>query len=167
MLTKRDLLRSAAMSIVSRGLMLALLSVAVITAFPSGLTVAFEGQPVEVTLPQDIHFKAPLAGVPQTATLFGDPTKAELFVQQIKIPAGFKIMPHWHPEAVRTVLVLSGTLYYANGEEWDESELKPFPTGTFFVEFVRVPHYAWAKDGEVLLQLTEIGPTGTTFVAKQ
>jgi quercetin dioxygenase-like cupin family protein len=120
-------------------------------------------QDAAVRLPQDIAFKAPFAGYPQVATLFGDPTKAELFVQQVKFPAGFKLRPHWHPESVRTIVILSGTLYYANGEEWDESKLKPFPAGTFFSEPQRVPHFAWARDGEVVLQLTGIGPTGTTM----
>jgi hypothetical protein len=44
---------------------------------------------------------------------------------QVKFPPGFKLRPHWHPEAVRTVVILSGALYYANGEQWDESKLKP------------------------------------------
>jgi len=65
---------------------------------------------------------------------------------------------------VRTVVILSGALYYANGEQWDESKLKPFPAGTFFSELPRVPHYAWGRDGEVVLQLTGIGPTGTTMI---
>jgi hypothetical protein len=83
---------------------------------------------------------------------------------QVKFPPGFKLRPHWHPEAVRTVVILSGALYYANGEQWDESKLKPFPAGTFFSELPRVPHYAWARDGEVVLQLTGIGPTGTQLI---
>ena len=154
------------MRIIAKRSALMLLSAAAIAAFltSGGLTLAFEGQGVAVTLPQDIQFKSPLARVPGVATLFGDPTKAEMFVQQVKIPAGFKLMPHWHPEAVRTVVILSGTLYYANGEQWDESKLKTFPAGTFFSEPERVPHYAWAKDGEVLLQVTAIGPTGITFI---
>ena len=154
------------MRTISKRSMLALLGAAVGAAFlTSGrLTLAFEGQGAVVTLPQDIHLKAPLAGAPGIASLFGDPTKAELFVQQIKIPAGFNLMPHWHPEAWRTVVVLSGTLYYANGQEWDESKMKAFPAGTFFAEPAGAPHYAWARDGDVLLQLTAIGPTGTTFV---
>jgi quercetin dioxygenase-like cupin family protein len=151
-----------------RRLTLALLSSAVVTAvlIPSGPTLAIEGKGVSVTLPQDIQFKSPPTGGLGVATLFGDPTKAELYVQQIKIPTGFKIMPHWHSEAARTVVVLSGTLYYANGEQWDESQLKALPVGTFFIEPGKAPHYAWAKDGEVLLQLTAIGPTGTTLVSQ-
>jgi hypothetical protein len=66
-------------------------------------------------------------------------------------------MPHWHPDEWRTAVVLSGTLYFVVGEQWDESKLKP----------PRTPHYVWAKDGEVIIQTTRMGPTGTTMIAQK
>jgi quercetin dioxygenase-like cupin family protein len=130
-------------------------------------SVAQDGTGV-LKLPNQIEFKAPLAGAgTQTAVLFGDPTKAGVFVTRIKIAPGFKLMPHWHPDEVRTVAVLSGTLYFAVGEQWDESKLKPYPAGTFYSEPPRTPHYAWAKDGEVIIQVTGIGPTGTTPIPQK
>src|SRR6266446_9688542 len=71
-----------------------------------------------VKLPQDIVFKG-LAGAPQHVTLFGDPSKPGLYVDRIKFLPGMKVMPHWHPDTVRTVLVMSGTFYFAVGEQWD------------------------------------------------
>src|SRR5262245_33282260 len=50
-------------------------------------------------------------GLPRTlhhATLFGDSSTPWLYVYRIKFAPGTKVMPHWHPDAVRTVLVLSG-----------------------------------------------------------
>jgi len=114
-----------------------------------------------VILPQDIVYKG-LPGAPQHVTLFGDSSKSGLYVDRIKFAPGMKVMPHWHPDSVRTVLVLSGTFYFAVGEQWDESQLKPYPAGTLYSEPARTPHYAWAKDGEVILQVTAIGPTGNT-----
>lgn len=114
-----------------------------------------------VKLPQDIAYKG-LPGAPQHAALFGDSSQPGLYVDRIKFLPGMKVMPHWHPDAVRTVLVLSGTLYFAVGEQWDESKLKAYPAGTLYSEPPRTPHYAWAKDGEVILQVTAIGPTGNT-----
>jgi len=35
-------------------------------------------------LPQDIEFKGPLAGAPQSAVLYGDPTKPGVFVTRVK-----------------------------------------------------------------------------------
>jgi quercetin dioxygenase-like cupin family protein len=108
-----------------------------------------------VKLPQDIAYKG-LPGGPQHVTLFGD-----------KFLPGMKVMPHWHPDTVRTVLVMSGTFYFAVGDQWDESKLKAYPAGTLYSEPAKTPHYAWAKDGEVILQVTAIGPTGNTPIQKQ
>jgi quercetin dioxygenase-like cupin family protein len=118
-----------------------------------------------VRLPDGIVFTEH-PGAPQHVTLFGDSSKPGLYVDRIKFPSGTKVMPHWHPDAVRTVLVLSGTFYFAVGEQWDESLLKPFPAGTLYSEPAKTPHYAWAKDDEVILQVTAIGPTGNTSVSR-
>ena len=77
-----------------------------------------------VKLPQDIDFKGPLAGPPQTVVLYGDPTKPGVFVSRVKFSAGWKDPPHWHPDEVRTVVVLSGTLYFGSGDKWDESKFR-------------------------------------------
>jgi len=119
-----------------------------------------------VRLPQDIVYKG-LPGAPQHVTLFGDSSKPGLYVDRIKFASGMKVMPHWHPDAVRTVLVLSGTFYFAVGEQWDESQLQAYPPGTLYSEPARTPHYAWAKDGEVILQVTAIGPTGNTPIPQE
>src|SRR6266567_3343215 len=41
-------------------------------------------------LPQDIEFKGPLTGPPQTVVLYGDPTKPGVFVSRVKFSAGWK-----------------------------------------------------------------------------
>jgi quercetin dioxygenase-like cupin family protein len=119
-----------------------------------------------VRLPQDIVYKG-LPGAPQHVTLFGDSSKPGLYVDRVKFAPGVKVMPHWHPDSVRTVLVLSGTFYFAVGEQWDESQLKAYPAGTLYSEPAGTPHYAWAKDGEVILQVTAIGPTGNTPIPQK
>jgi quercetin dioxygenase-like cupin family protein len=115
-----------------------------------------------VKLPGDIEYKAPLTPAPQVAVLYGDPTKDGVYVTRVKFPPGLKVMPHWHPDPWRTAVVLSGTLYFGVGEQWDESKMRAYPTGTFFSEPAKMPHFAWAKDGEVILQVTAMGPSGTT-----
>ena len=119
-----------------------------------------------VKLPENIEFKG-LPGAPQTAVLYGDPTKPGFFVTRVKFGQGMKGLPHWHPDEVRTVAVLSGTFYFAVGEQWDESKLTAYPAGTFFSEPPKTPHYTWAKDGEVVIQVTGIGPTGRTDIPQQ
>jgi quercetin dioxygenase-like cupin family protein len=119
-------------------------------------------------LPHEIEFKAPLTPSSlQIAVVFGDPTKAGVYVVRVKYAAGAKVMPHWHPDEVRTATVLSGTYYFAIGEQWDESKMRPYPVGSFLSEPAKTPHYAWAKDGEVIVQLTGLGPTGTTYIPQK
>jgi quercetin dioxygenase-like cupin family protein len=96
-------------------------------------------------LPQDIEFKSPLTGPPQTIVLYGDPTKPGVFVSRAKFSAGWKDPPHWHPDEVRTVVVLSGTLYFGSGDKWDESKFKAYPAGTFYSEPSKAPHFSWRR----------------------
>ena len=59
------------------------------------------------------------------------------------------------PDEVRTAVVLSGTLYFGSGDKWDESKFKAYPAGTFYSEPSKAPHFTWAKDGEVIIQVTK------------
>jgi hypothetical protein len=136
-----------------------------LVALAASLVPAFAlAEDAIIKLPQEVSYKAPLPGVPEVAVLFGDPRQSGLYVTRVKIPAGLKLVPHWHPDEVRTVVVLSGTLLHGYGDRWDESKLKPHPPGTFFSEPSKAPHFAWAKDGEVVLQITATGPTATTNI---
>lgn len=119
-----------------------------------------------VKFPDDVVYHG-LPGAPQHVTLIGNPSKPGLYVDRIKFAAGTKVMPHWHPDEARTVLVMSGTFYFAVGETFDEAKLKAYPAGTLYSEPPRTPHYAWAKDGDVILQVTAIGPTGNTPVQRR
>ena len=50
--------------------------------------------------------------------------------------------------------VLTGTFYFGRGEKWDENQFQAYPAGTFYSEPPKAPHYTWAKDGEVIIQIT-------------
>src|SRR6266536_1375697 len=128
----------------------------IVLAIVPGISVGNYAQTTHpvVKFPNDMEFKAPLSLGPQNAVLYGDPTKAGVYVQRTKLAPGLKVMPHWHPDEWRTAVVLSGTLYFGVGEQWDESKLKAYPAGTFYSEPPKTPHYVWAKDGEVILQTT-------------
>jgi quercetin dioxygenase-like cupin family protein len=133
-----------------------------------GATIGLHAQSARerfVILPDQIEWKAePFSPYPDTAILFGDPTKPGLYVIRVKLPAGFKIMPHIHPDVWRTGSVLSGTQYLGLGAKWDEAKLNAYPAGTFFTEPKDTPHFVWAKDDEVILQITGMGPTSTTMI---
>jgi hypothetical protein len=69
-----------------------------------------------IKLPNEIEFKSPVAPSNlQSAVLLGDPTKPGVYVIRIKYAAGAKVLPHWHPDEVRTATVVSGTYYFAVG----------------------------------------------------
>ena len=98
-----------------------------------------------------------------TAVLVGDPNGPGMYAERVKMPAHLRLAPHWHLDEVRMVTVLSGTLYFAFGEEFDESKLKALPAGSFFIEPKGAAHYAVTRD-EVILELHAFGPTGTRYV---
>ena len=139
----------------------------VMLAFIVGSASGAYAQSGEIKLPQEIEFKAPFrAGGPSGAVVYGDPTKPGLYVTRAKFVPGQKNMPHWHQDE-RTVVVLSGTYYFAYGEQWDETKLKALPPGTFLTEPPKAPHYNWAKDGEVILQITGYGPTSAVAIPQK
>ena len=114
------------------GLVLLLISGGVAAAHAQGAADS-----IAIT-PQDILWKAPpVSPGLETAVTFGDPTKPGPYVLRVKFPAGFKLMPHIHPDEWRTGVMLSGTYYFAVGEQWDETKLKPYPAGMFFSETKR------------------------------
>jgi len=114
--------------------------------------------------PADLDWKSnPTLHGLETAILVGNPNAPELYIQRIKIPAGTRLVPHSHPNSMRMVTVLSGTLYFAFGEKFDESKLTALPPGTFFTEPKDLPHYSMARE-EVILQFNAIGPAGTNYI---
>jgi quercetin dioxygenase-like cupin family protein len=118
--------------------------------------------------PNEVAWKAPAVSPGlDTAVICGDPSKAGVYVLRARFPAGFKLMPHFHPDEWRTAIVLSGNYYFGLGEQWDESKLKPYAAGTFLSEPKGTPHFVWAKDGEVIVQFTAMGPTAVTPVRQK
>ena len=114
-------------------------------------------------LPEDIQFPEMPPGASRTITLFGDPKAEGLYVTRTLIPHRTKTIPHFHPDS-RTITVISGVCYYGRGEEFDEDRVIPMSPGSFFTEPAGIPHYIWAKDGDVVVQTTAIGPSGTQIV---
>ncbi|MDR0704332.1 MAG: cupin domain-containing protein [Planctomycetaceae bacterium] len=130
-------------------------------------TVAQSSMPILFLSPEEIHFPPQQQNnpntVPRTVILLGDPKTEGLYVTRTLIPKGKQIIPHRHTDS-RTVVVLSGTYYYGVGEEFDVQKLVPLPPGSFLTEPAGIPHFTWAKDSDVLIQTTAIGPSGTQIV---
>ena len=116
-------------------------------------------------LPEKIVYKeTPNPGI-TSAVLYGNPKEAGIFIVRVKFAKGTKDVPHYHNDSFRTGTVMQGTLYFGTGTKFDEANLVSYPAGTFYSEPPGSPHYTWAKDEDVILQIVAMGPT-SKFNAK-
>lgn len=88
--------------------------------------------------------------------LYGDPKMPGPFIFRAKMPSGYKLPPHTHPDE-RIVTVLKGTYWSGVGERYDPMKMKEFQAGAFYITKAKVPHYAWART-EVIIQEMGTGP---------
>jgi quercetin dioxygenase-like cupin family protein len=98
----------------------------------------------------------------EMAVVSGDPSKAAPFVVRLKIPAGYKINPHFHPTD-ENVTVISGTFAAAMGDKFDPAAMKVMPAGSFALMPAQMHHYAMAKTAAVV-QVHAVGPFALTYV---
>jgi hypothetical protein len=115
--------------------------------------------------PLEVQWVDPPPALPKGATvaiLAGDPTKPAPFVIRVKAPAGYRIMPHWHPTN-ENVTVLSGTLAIGMGEKFDRAALKALPAGSYTLMPAEMRHFATARTPTVF-QIHGTGPFTLTYV---
>ena len=115
--------------------------------------------------PADVRWIDAPPALPKGATvalLSGDPMKAEPFVVRVKVPAGYRIMPHWHPND-ENVTVLSGTFALGMGEKFDAAALKALPAGSYMRMPARMNHFAAAKTAATY-QVHGMGPFTMTYL---
>ena len=93
----------------------------------------------------------------------GDPKKAGPYAIRVKFAPHTMSRPHWHPEE-RWVTVIKGTWWAGAGDRFDPDATSPVPTGGFAVHTPREVHYDGAKDEEVIVQISGIGPSATNVV---
>ncbi len=98
----------------------------------------------------------------ETAVLSGSPGKQGPFVLRIRMPAGYKIAPHWHPTD-ENVTVISGTLSLGMGETFDVNATKPLAAGGYALLPAEKRHFAWTKDGATI-QIHGVGPFTINYV---
>jgi quercetin dioxygenase-like cupin family protein len=98
----------------------------------------------------------------EIAPVMGDARQPGTFIVRVRYPAGMKAMPHSHPTDT-LVTVISGTLRYGEGPTFDESKLKDYPAGSFFLIRANVPHYETAT-APMEFQAYGTGPLAFNFV---
>lgn len=120
-------------------------------------TALAEGE-IRVITPGSIEYKAD-ATVPGVsfAVLSGNP-KQGAYTVRVKIAPNAKLAPHYHPDA-RTVTVMAGTYYFAEGRSFDDAILRGYGPGTVIVVPAEKAHFAAARDDGATVQESGPGPT--------
>ncbi len=93
----------------------------------------------------------------------GNPREAGPYTIRAKFAPGTMSRPHWHPEA-RFVTVMQGTWWAGEGDMLDPEKTTPVKVGGFAIHTPGKVHYDGAKDEEVIVQISGIGPSGTNVV---
>jgi len=122
-------------------------------------------KPHVMTAPADIKWGDPPQVFEKGASftvLSGNPGEAGLFTVRLKMPAGYKIMPHWHP-GDEHVTVISGTFMLGMGEKLDKATMTTLPAGGYALLPAEMRHYAMAKTA-VVVQVHGMGPFALTYV---
>lgn len=92
----------------------------------------------------------------QTAVLSGDPGNLCEDTLRAKLPAGYKIPPHWHPTDEH-ITVLSATVAFGMGEKAVAAEMKALPAGGYAMMPANMRHY-FAVKTDAVIQVHGIGP---------
>lgn len=103
-----------------------------------------------------------LAEGAEYAVLEGDPSSSGMFVMRLRLPDGFIISPHTHPNVER-VTVISGTFNLGHGAEFDRDAANRMPAGSFTSMPPGMQHFAFVE-GETVVQLTSIGPWEINYI---
>jgi len=98
----------------------------------------------------------------ELAVVQGNPGGDSFYVVRVRMPAGYKIQPHWHP-AVENVTVLSGRLHVAAGDTFDEAAGDALGTGGYVSLPALMHHYAWSE-GPTEIQIHGIAPFAIFYV---
>jgi catechol 2,3-dioxygenase-like lactoylglutathione lyase family enzyme len=99
----------------------------------------------------------------QFAVLEGDPTASTGdFTIRLKMPDGFRIAPHWHPNR-ENVTIISGTFKVGMGDKFDPSKMTTFIAGSFAFLDPDMHHYAMAY-GETIVQVHGQSPLQINYV---
>lgn len=105
----------------------------------------------------------PLPPGAQVTILDGDPSRSGAqYSIGLKMPAGYKIPPHWHPMDA-SVVVVQGTFVMGLGDKFDQSRGHELTPGSFMRMSKGVRHFEWTK-GETIVYIYGTGPLDTIYV---
>lgn len=126
---------------------------------------AEDAYPMQEIVPGAMVFKddPAFAKGGQTAILVGDPKKPGLFILRLKMDPHFVVYPHTHP-VFETVTVLKGKMGSGMGKKAELDNGKMMGPGSVLALPAGHPHYVWAADEEVILQVVANGPFDINYI---
>lgn len=118
------------------------------------------GQEVEGIALEELEWESnpDVEGV-ESAVAIGDPTDEGLYAAFGRMAQDAVFPAHTHPDA-RLTTVVSGTMYYGVGEEFDPDKVTAYPAGSVVYTPADTPHFMWAQDGQTVMQEAGYGPSG-------
>lgn len=119
-----------------------------------------------LTMPDQVTWGDPPPALPrgaQAAILYGDPgAKSGAFTVRLKMPDGYKVMPHTHPTA-EYVTVLSGALRVGMSKDWQDASMTELGAGGFAHMPALMAHYVQAH-GDTVIQVNGQSPFTITYI---
>jgi quercetin dioxygenase-like cupin family protein len=103
-----------------------------------------------------------IAAGAQLAVISGDPSKEGLFVIRLKMPAGYKVPAHYHPQ-YENVTVLTGEFHVGMGDKLDTDKGMLLRPGGYVEAPAKMHHYAWVTS-DTIVQVAGPGPFGIIYV---
>jgi quercetin dioxygenase-like cupin family protein len=98
----------------------------------------------------------------EIVVIAGSPNAPGAYATRVRFPAGFRVMPHQHPDE-RLYTVLDGEWSIGLGESFDTTRLVWRKAGEVYVLPANTPHFHYAR-APVYFQVSGIGPSGSMYV---
>ncbi len=131
-----------------------------------GPAIGAELNPDAITIltPEEFQWRDEDPVPANSVSLFGDRNSEEYYVYLNKFAPGAFSRPHFHAND-RYITVVKGTWWVGTGSDFDpDNNTVPLPVGSFVVHTGGEVHYDGAKDEEVWVLISGIGPAGRTDV---
>ena len=121
-------------------------------------------QEVVRILPDDLEWQdnPEIEGV-ENASAIGNLEEEGLYAGFGRMSEGAIFPAHTHTDD-RLTTVISGTMYYGIGEEFDEDNMTAYPAGSVIFTPAGTPHVMWVQEGQAVIQESGEGPSGTEFI---
>ena len=133
---------------------------------PLGSVFGAELNPDAITIltPDDFEWRSEEPVPANSVDLYGDRNGDGYYVYLNKFAPGSFSRPHYHQND-RYITVVKGTWWVGTGSDFDpDNNTVPLPVGSFVVHTGGEVHYDGAKDEEVWVLISGIGPAAGTDV---